>query len=74
MFMFSLNKETVNHFIPGYSRYDFNYSSCEKYFSHITNKIIAKIKLVLHCFEKFVILWMQKSMLCMNILFKLGRN
>lgn len=54
--MFSLNKETVNHFIPGYIRYDFNYSSCEKYFSHITNKIIAKIKLVLHCFEKFVIL------------------
>lgn len=51
MFMFSLNKKTVNHFIPGYIRYDFNYSSCEKYFSHIiTNKITAKMKLVLHSF------------------------
>lgn len=53
--MFSVNKKTVNHFIPGYIRYDFNYSSCEKYFSHfITNKITAKIKLVLHGLEGFV--------------------
>lgn len=49
--MFSLNKKTANHFISGYIQYDFNYSSCEKYFSHIiTNKIIAKMELVLHGF------------------------
>lgn len=43
MFTVSLNRKTVSHFIPGYNKYDFNYFSREKYFSHmITNKMTAK--------------------------------
>lgn len=49
--MFSLNRKTVSHFIPGYNKYDFNYSSCEKYFSPmIATKITAKMQFILHGF------------------------